>query len=214
MGDYSTLFIDLDETIYPQDCGVWEAVGERINQFVEETLGVGQDLARELRAKYLHEYGTTLNGLIAVHHIDPMDYLDFVHAIPIEDMLDPDPALKIMLSHIQAKKVIFTNAYLAHALRVLESLGIRQEIDLIVDIITLEFVNKPRPEAYLKALELVGERDAHACIMVDDRHVNLETASAMGMVTVLVGREVFEAGFDYHIPRITDLSTVLPELLQ
>ncbi len=214
MSRLRTILFDLDDTLYPSSSGVWQAIGERINEYMRQRLGIPPDHVPRLREEYFHTYGTTLNGLVALHHIQPEDYLDFVHDLPIEDRLQPDPELRLMLESLPQRRVVFTNASRKHAERVLECLGVRHVIDAIVDILTLDLCNKPRPEAYVRALDIVGERDPQACVAVDDLPANLQTAKSLGMTTVLVGNHRADAGIDRRIARVTDLVRALPELLQ
>jgi putative hydrolase of the HAD superfamily len=214
MRSYRTLFLDLDETLYPSSNGVWQAIAERIHNYLHQRLAIPADQVMELRMKYFRAYGTTLNGLMANHDIDPFDYLAFVHDVPLDALLKPDPALSTMLAGLRQKRVIFTNASRDYAHRVLRRLGIEHEIDLIVDIIALEFQNKPRPVAYQKALRLAGEDDPHACLLVDDRVANLLPAADMGMTTVLVGDKESDPQIDFHISQISQLAATVPGLIE
>ena len=67
MNRYSTVFLDLDDTLYPSSNGVWDAIGERINLFMMERLAIEPDRVRVLRDSYFRNYGTTLHGLMANH---------------------------------------------------------------------------------------------------------------------------------------------------
>ena len=95
-------------------------------------------------------------GLRVDYDIDPYEYLDFVHNIPLEDFLLPDPDLRKMLEKISATKIIFTNASTAHASRILQHLEIEKLFDQIIDIVALDFHNKPQPESYRRAITLAG----------------------------------------------------------
>jgi putative hydrolase of the HAD superfamily len=206
------IFLDLDDTLYPQTSGLWEAIGVRILRYMTERVGIHASKADELRAKYLHQYGTTLNGLRVEHHIDPHDYLEYVHEVPIEQYILPDPALREALAQLPQKLVIFTNASSEHAQRVLRRLGIEGEIDDMIDITRLNFINKPMPEAYKRALKIVDDPDPKTCVMVDDRGVNLLPGSALGMRTVLVGRNDSHSGIDVHIEHILELPGAINRL--
>ena len=82
------LLFDLDDTLYARACGLWPAIGQRINAYMVERMGLRPDEARALRQVYLEAYGTTLNGLRHEHGIDPVDYLAFVHDLPLERYLE------------------------------------------------------------------------------------------------------------------------------
>jgi len=211
--NWRVVFFDLDDTLYPPSCGVWPAIGERIQAYLMDRLGVTYEEATRIRRGYFEEYGTTLNGLWHNHSVDPSDYLEFVHAIPLENMIHPDPDLRSMLQALPQKRIVFTNATREHAERVLACLGVSSEIDAIVDLFALEMANKPDTAAYERALKLAGESDPRACVLADDLPRNLAPARAMGMTTVLVGPEQHNGSDDLHIERIADLTRVLPGLV-
>lgn len=202
----------MDDTLYPPSSGVWQAIAERILGFMKERYGIPLEEARLLRRRYFEAYGTTFNGLRIHFDVDPVDYMDYVHNLPLDKFLEPSPQLHQMLSRVIQKRVIFTNASSDYARRVLDRLGIADVIDQIVDIFALSLVNKPEPEAYIRALSLVGEANPRACVVVDDMVRNLLPAASLGMTTVLVGDD--DAGHVAHhrIKSILDLPEVLPEL--
>ena len=212
MRHYSTLFLDLDETLYPHSNGLWEKIGDRITRFMVTRLDMNVENAQDLRARYLSEYGTTLNGLVANHGVVPDDYLEYVHDVPIHDHIEPSPHLRQMLASIRIKKIIFTNSHDSHVKRVLNALEVSDLIDDIIDIYALNFINKPRPEAYAQALKIAHDPDPKTCILADDRSINLLPAADLGMTTVLVGAKESDAIITHHIEEITDLVMHIPEL--
>ncbi len=212
MASFGTLFLDLDDTLYPKRAGIWNLIRRRIDAYMTVRLGLPAQEGRRLRARYYREHGTTLAGLQADFDIDPLDYLAFVHDVPVEAHLRPDPRLRRMLRALKLQRIVFTNASPDHAHRVLHALGIEKDIDAIVDVIALEYQNKPLPQAYLRAMELAGVSEPEACILVDDRVQNLVPAQSMGMKTVLVGQGVGRDGRHLSIGRVTDLPRVLPSL--
>ncbi len=205
----TTLLFDLDDTLYPPSSGVWQAIGERINRFMAERVGVPEDRVAALREEYYLAFGTTLNGLRANHGVDPQEYLAYVHDIPLESLLADDPALRQMLAGLPQRKVIFSNADRAHALRVMRRLGVEPFFDRIIDIHAVDFVNKPDIESYRRALDLLGEADARRCMIIDDLLRNLLPAKSLGMRTVWVHPAGDQPGADHHIPRILDLPLCL-----
>ena len=212
MRNFSTLFLDLDETLYPHSNGLWEKIGARITEFMVTRLDMDDEDAQNLRTRYLSEYGTTLNGLRANYGVDPADYLEYVHDVPIHEYVKSTPQLRQMLASIHIKKIIFTNAHNAHARRVLNALNVSDQIDDIIDIYTLNFINKPRPGAYAQALKIAHGPDPETCIFADDRIANLLPAVELGMTTVLVGGNERESIISYHIEEILDLVDFIPEL--
>jgi putative hydrolase of the HAD superfamily len=212
MARFRTVLLDLDDTLYPASSGVWEAIGDRINGFMVEVVGIDPGEAPALRRLYFERYGTSLNGLRRHHGIDPFAYLSYVHDVPLEDFLSPDPELRRMLERLAVRPTIFTNADTAHARRVLSLLGVADLIGEVIDIVALEWINKPESAAYHRALTLCRQDDPAACLVVDDQPRNLAPAAALGMGTVLVGAGERPNGIDHAIPRAADLLLAVPEL--
>ncbi len=201
------LICDLDNTLYPPSRGVVERVDALINRFMIERLGMAPEVAATLRARYRDAYGTTLNGLMLHHAIAPDDYLDAVHAIAIEELLEPDPALDAMLASLPHRKAIFTNGSAAHAERVLACLGVRAHFPDVFSLECVAYVPKPDRAAFETVLDRLGAR-AVDCAFVDDRRDNLATARALGMRTILVG-DTSADQVDHAIPSILELAAVL-----
>jgi putative hydrolase of the HAD superfamily len=208
---------DLDNTLYPPDSGLWEAIGARINLYMTERMGLPPAEATAIRRRFLKTFGTTLNGLRLEYAVDPVDYLDYVHDLPLDQYLSPMPALDAMLARLPQVKVIFTNADAAHAQRVLDRLGIRRHFARIIDILALNYVNKPDQQAYQHALELLAAEPAE-CVFIEDTPHNLLPAHDLGMCTVLVGTPAgapadhrAEQGIDHHIDTILELENLLAE---
>ncbi|MCJ7695212.1 MAG: pyrimidine 5'-nucleotidase, partial [Anaerolineaceae bacterium] len=183
----TTLLIDLDDTVYPADCPVWPLVRERIDLYLREHLGFPVDAASALRERLFTTYGTTLRGLQLEYEVDKDEYLDFVHAVRIEDYLKPDPVLYEALADIKQRKMIFTNANAKHATTVLECLGINALFSGIIDIEAIAPYCKPEGEAFNIAMQLAGEPNPQAYLFVDDNLRNLLTAQALGMTVIHVG---------------------------
>ena len=204
------LLLDLDNTIYSQSCGLWEAIGCRINEFMIERLGMAHDEVTGRRQRYMNEFGTTLNALRHYYGVDPDDFLAFVHDLPLARYLRLEPALDAMLARLPVRKVILTNADAAHARRVLARLGVGRHFEQIIDIRTLEFVTKPDRRAYLKALQLIGALPGE-CIFVDDHPANIAAAKSLGLWTVLVrdGCAAPFTGADYVIRQIHELGGII-----
>ena len=199
---------DLDNTLYPKSCGLMEEIGRRMNQFMIERLGFSEDTVAEHRDGLLHSYGTTLNALRRHYSVDPDEFLEFVHDIPLARFLDYNEALDRMLEALPLHKVIFTNADAKHARRVLNRLGILRHFESIVDIHMLEFINKPEHRAYRKVLDFISA-DPEECVLLEDFIVNIRPARKMGITTVLVGDDSNTEGAHHRIDVITDLADLL-----
>jgi pyrimidine 5'-nucleotidase len=207
----NTIFFDLDSTLYPESNGMWSTIRQRIDLYMHERMGLSHDVIPQLRQHYFTEYGTTLNGLQANYNIDPNDYLNFVHDLPLDDYLQVDPRLRQMLLSIPYRRWIFTNSDLAHAHRVLTKLEIEDCFEGIIDIWTLEPYCKPQREAYQRAQDMAGVPDARACALLDDSTYNIATAQEMGFFTVLVGQNGDKSQADRSLVDLLDLPEVVPE---
>jgi pyrimidine 5'-nucleotidase len=205
----STLFIDLDDTVYPAESGVWKAIRARIDQFVAEKFDLGWEDARLLRQRLFLRYGTTMRGLQAEYAIDEDEYLAYVHDVPLADYIAPDPGLGHILRSFSQRKLIFTNADAAHAGRVLSLLGIADCFDAIVDIKRIGPYCKPMPEAFQIALAAAGSPPTENCALVDDHADNLRAARALGMRAIQVGALPPCPHADAVITRLADLPSVL-----
>ena len=67
---YSTIFFDLDDTLYDSRSGLWDAIRHRMSEYMQERLGMPWAEIDELRKKYYQTYGTTLRGLQRHHQVD------------------------------------------------------------------------------------------------------------------------------------------------
>ena len=118
------------------------------------------------------------------HDMDPKPYLDHVHDIDVS-LIPAAPDLDAALARLEGRKIIFTNADVAHAERVMARLGVSDHFDAIFDIVEAEYVPKPEPEIYDTLVKrfAITPRDA---VMVEDIARNLEPAAKLGMRTVWV----------------------------
>ena len=124
---------DLDNTLYPAECNLFAQIDERMGRFIAKLLDVDRVAARKVQKDYYYRYGTTLNGLMREHKLDPHIYLDYVH--DIDHSVLPDlPELNSALDALPGRKFIFTNGSAAHGENVAAALGILDVFDGIFDI--------------------------------------------------------------------------------
>lgn len=206
---FSTLFFDLDDTLYPADTGLWTEIRARINTYMHERLGFPREEIEALREKYFKEYGTTLRGLQAHHRVDMDDYLAFVHDVPLGEYIQPAPGLRAALEALPARKYIFTNADARHAGRVLGVLGLEGLFDGIIDVHTLAPHCKPMPGAFEKALQAAGNPDPRACALLDDQARITRAGRACGLYTILVGKDAAPGDADASIDDLLELPALL-----
>ena len=207
-----TIFFDLDSTLYPESNGMWGKIRERIDLYMHERMGLSYDEIPKLRHGYFVNYGTTLRGLQAHYGIDQQDYLDFVHDLPLDEYLQPEPDLRQMLLSIPHRRWIFTNSDIDHAERVLNKMEIQDCFDGIVDVWSLDPYCKPYQEAYQRALELAGAPAPQGSVFLDDSIRNLTPAHEAGFFTILVGGNGSHPNVDRAIEDIHALREGVPEL--
>lgn len=204
------MVFDLDETLYPSNTGIWQAIGNRMDVYIMERFKVTPGEVTTFRNDLFLQYGTTLRGLREVYGIDEPEFLSYVHDIPIERFLRRDEALIETLSLYPARKVIFTNADTNHANRVLSIMGIDLFFDLVIDIQAIHPFCKPMQEAFQLAMNIAGIDDASECVMIDDSERNLQTAHDLGFFTIRIGSEERPQYVDAAITTIHQLPDVIP----
>jgi putative hydrolase of the HAD superfamily len=200
-----TWIFDLDNTLYPASCRLFDQVDKLIAQYIVDLLHVDPIEAHRIQKKYFLEHGTTLSGLMADHTVDPHHYLDYVHRLDLS-AVTPSPALGAALDRLPGRKLIHTNGSVGHAERVTERLGVRNRFDGIFDIVASEFVPKPLEPGYRRLLERHAV-DPKRAAMIEDLPRNLAPAARLGMTTVLVRTDAAWAqdGADAeHVHHVTD----------
>jgi len=186
---FTTLFFDLDDTLYPSSTGLWTAIKDRINLYMRERMSIPENEVPVLREQYFKMYGTTLRGLQARHDVDVEDYLAFVHDLPLKDYLTPNSTQREIIASLPIRKLIFTNADVLHARRVLAALQLEDLFDNIVDVNTVAPYCKPMPESFAIAQELANEPDPRKCVVIDDLPRTTRSALEAGMASLLYGTD-------------------------
>jgi putative hydrolase of the HAD superfamily len=211
---FKSLFFDLDDTLYPPSSGLWDAIRQRMNEYMQVIIDLPMADIANLRKSYLEKYGSTLRGLQAHYDVDADDYLAFVHDLPLDKYIQADPGLRMLLLSMPQKRWIFTNSDANHANRVMSVLGINDCFSGIIDIRAIDFACKPDKIAYQRALALTSYDVPSECVLFDDSLRNLSTAREMGFFTVLVGKNGHEPLVDRTISSLHELKTYMPELWQ
>jgi putative hydrolase of the HAD superfamily len=184
---FTTIFFDLDDTLYPSNAGLWQAIKNRMNEYMHERMNIPADEIPALREKYFLQYGTTLNGLQKHHQVDVDDYLAYVHDLPLGNYLTPNPGQRSVIASLPTRNLIFTNADSSHADRVLAALNLRDLFSTIVDVNTVAPYCKPMPESFAIAMKAAGETDPSHCVMIDDLTRTTHAAKSAGMFSILYG---------------------------
>ncbi len=208
-----TWIFDLDLTLYPPEANIMAQVRDRIALFVEDYFNIGSNEAHEIRHLYWKKYGTTLGGLMAEHEVDPHGYLDFVHDVDLSK-LTPCTELRAHIAALPGRKLIFTNADLPYAKRVLSARGLANVFEDVFDIHRMEHRPKPDPLSYRAFCDQLDVAPEHALFVEDSAH-NLVPAKALGMTTIWVKHagEADSSGHDDHIDhQIADVTQWLSSI--
>jgi putative hydrolase of the HAD superfamily len=182
--DIENWIFDLDNTLYRADVDFFSQIDRKMTAYISRYLALQPHEARMVQKDYLAEYGTSLSGLMAVHGMDPAEFLDYVHDVDLE-MLRPDPALRRAIKALPGRKFIFTNGSKGHAKNVAGHLNLFDLFDGSFGVEDGDYVPKPKRSPYVKFCD-VYDIDPHRAIFFEDSVRNLEVPKYMGMKTVLV----------------------------
>ncbi len=195
--------IDLDNTLYAADQGVFQRMDRRMTDFIMRTLDISEDAADTLRLQYWRQYGTTLRGLMLHHDVAPEPFLHDVHDIQADELLQPNLQLQQSLAQWDMRKVIHTNGTKEHAERIVQALGVQEYFSEIYDIRFQDYTPKPCKETLAKLLQHEGVAP-HQALVLDDMEDNLAVAKELGTRTCWVSPEKPNRAWDCHLTRIED----------
>ena len=207
---------DLDNCLYPASAGLFSLIDERMGAYIQRLLGCDADEARRVQKAHFHEHGTTLAGLMKEHSIDPKDFLEHVHDVPL-DRVQCNDRLARLLPRLPGRRFVFTNGDAPYARRVLEAIGVHRHFDELHDIHASELKPKPDPHGYRLLCDRFGI-DPERALLVDDMVQNLAPAKELGMTTVWVdnGSERGSHGADdsFIDHRIGDVADWLESIVE
>ena len=205
LGEIETWIFDLDNTLYPVSCRLFDQIHARMTHFIAERLDLTPEAALTVQKTYFREHGTTLRGLMTVDRIDPDDFLAFVHEVDLS-CVPQDAVLVAALAALPGRKIVHTNGSRRHAERLLDHLGVATSFCGIVDIAAAGYEPKPGLAGYHALLRRHRVKPVTA-LMVEDMARNLVPAATLGMTTAWVRNPVDWAtkGADgTHIHHVVD----------
>ncbi len=216
--DRDTWIFDLDNTLYPASCRLFDQMHVKMGQYVMRRFGVAFDEAFTIQKMLYHKHGTTLRGLMVEHGEEPEEFLDQVHDIDYSSV-PPSPELLVALRNLKGRKLVFTNGTTRHAKAVLKRLGVAEAFEGIYDIVDSDYIPKPDRSPYVKFLNRYNVEPKSSAFF-EDLSRNLEVPHHMGMTTVLVSSlehpdadHLGSSGNEPHVHhRTTDLPAFLSQL--
>lgn len=177
---------DLDDTLHDASSQIFPVMNQAMTQYIMQTLDIDEVDACHLRRHYWRVYGATLKGLTRHHGVNPHHFLHATHhPLPIEEMVSRSRGLRHLLMQLPGRKVVFTNAPIRYALRVLNVLGIVDLFEHIFSVESTQFHPKPALRGFRRILRSM-QVSARNCVMVEDNRQALKTARRIGIKTVLV----------------------------
>lgn len=203
---------DLDNCLYPASTRLFDLIDERMGSYIQRLLNCDPIEARRVQKAHFHEHGTTLAGLMAHHGVDPHDFLDDVHAIPL-DRIAPDARLAAGLARLPGRKIVFTNGDAPYARRVLNAIGISEHFAGLHDIHAAELRPKPDLHGYRLLLERFAIEPRRA-VMVEDMAQNLKPAKMLGLTTVWVDNGSERGNHGHHPDHVDFTITDVGEWLE
>ena len=205
----TTWVFDLDNTLYPPRYRLFDQIEVRMTDWVMRALQVGRTEADRLRQHYWETYGTTLAGLMREHGADPGPYLTEVHEIDFS-MLPADPDLAARLAALPGRRIVYTNACVPYANKVLHARGLTGLFDAVYGVENAGFRPKPEQAAFAEVFAADGLDPTRAAMFEDDPR-NLSAPHQMGMQTVLVAPKPVRARHIHH--HTDDLAGFLAKII-
>jgi len=196
MGAVQRVWIfDLDDTLHNASAHVFPHINRAMTRYLMTHLDLDEPAANQLRRTYWERYGATLHGLMRHHGTDPHHFLHHTHQFPdLDAMVLKARGLREMLARLKGRKVIFTNAPMVYALRVLELLGIHRYFEHVFSIESTRFQPKPAKAGFMRLLAEI-KVPASRCVMIEDSLPALKTARSLGMKTVYINPGVRRPAF-------------------
>ena len=178
-----------------------------MTQYIMDTLELDETAAFNLRQHYWRVYGATLKGLMRHHGTDPHHFLQETHALAdLDTMVLQTQGLRNLIRRLPGRKVVFTNAPMRYALRVLKLLGIHDMFETVFSVESTRFHPKPSVRGFRQLLRSI-KAEPGDCVMLEDNLPALMTAKRMGMRTVYVARKLRKPPFvDARINQILKLT--------
>ena len=206
---------DYDLTLYgEEERFVLNSLDHRISLFVQKVVGCDFETAHKVRTDYLERFGTTLSGLMALHHTNPEDFFDFIHEPEFLIYPKVAPEKLALLESLVGHRYVFTNGRGDWSRAGMAHMQIDSAIEDVFDLKLMNWEGKPHASAYEKIekwLESRGAWEANALdksqiVLLEDSLRNLEPAHERGWTTILVNPNVQAPSWvDFHIPHLLNL---------
>ena len=206
---------DYDLTLYgEEERFVLNSLDHRISLFVQKVIGCDFENAHKVRTDYLERFGTTLAGLMALHHTNPDDFFDFIHEPEYLIYPKESPEKLSLLQSLAGRRYVFTNGRGDWSRAGMAHMKIDSAIEEVFDLRLMNWEGKPHASAYEKMEKWLESRgvlareslDKSQIVLLEDSLRNLEPAHERGWTTVLVNPNIQAPSWvDFHIPHLLNL---------
>lgn len=210
---------DYDLTLYgEEERFVLNSLDHRIAEFVQKTVGGTFESATEIRKDYLHRFGTTLSGLMAMNGTAPDDFFDFIHEPEYLIYPKVSPEKFALLKSLVGHRFVFTNGRGDWSRAGMARMKIAPAIEDVFDLKLMDWEGKPHVSAYEKIENWLVTRgvleknakDKSQIVLLEDSLRNLEPAHERGWTTILVNPNIQAPNWvDFHIPHLLNLKDKL-----
>ena len=212
---------DYDLTLYgEEERFVLNSLDHRISLFVQKVVGCDFETAHKVRTDYLERFGTTLSGLMALHHTNPEDFFDFIHEPEFLIYPKVAPEKLTLLKSLAGHRYVFTNGRGDWSRAGMAHMRMDSAIEDVFDLKLMNWEGKPHASAYEKIEKWLESRgvfckkdsDKSQIVLLEDSLRNLEPAHERGWTTILVNPNIqAPAWVDFHIPHLLNLKEKLIE---
>ena len=210
---------DYDLTLYgEEERFVLNSLDHRISLFVQKVVGCDFETAHKVRTDYLERFGTTLSGLMALHHTNPEDFFDFIHEPEFLIYPKVAPEKLTLLKSLAGHRYVFTNGRGDWSRSGMAHMQIDCAIEDVFDLKLMNWEGKPHASAYEKIEKWLESRgvlakdslDKSQIVLLEDSLRNLEPAHERGWTTILVNPNIQAPSWvDFHIPHLLNLKEKL-----
>lgn len=210
---------DYDLTLYgEEERFVLNSLDHRISLFVQKVVGCDFETAHKVRTDYLERFGTTLSGLMALHHTNPEDFFDFIHEPEFLIYPKEAPEKLALLKSLAGHRYVFTNGRGDWSRAGMAHMRMDSAIEDVFDLKLMNWEGKPHASAYEKIEKWLESRgvfckkdaDKSQIVLLEDSLRNLEPAHERGWTTILVNPNIQAPSWvDFHIPHLLNLKEKL-----
>ncbi len=183
-----TWIFDLDNTLHDTGRALFPVINKKMNSYIQNLLNINEFEADKIRQDYWMNYGSTLKGLMKNYAVNPNHFLNKTHSINnFNDLIFPATNLIKILSSLNGRKILFTNAPKVYALTIVNHCKIGKYFEDFHFIENSNFNGKPSKETMRKFLAKYKIERAY---FVDDERENLKVAKQLGIRTIWIHKSI------------------------